>query len=54
MPMVMGERRCIHRINSIRYRELQQMLAERSVHIDHASRYRCVQRYALEIEKRLR
>lgn len=38
----------------ISYRELQEMLAERGVHVDHTTLYRWVQRYAPEIEKRLR
>ncbi len=36
------------------YRELQEMLAERGVNVDHTTIYRCVQRYAPEAEKRLR
>ena len=38
----------------ISYRELQDMLAERGVNLDHTTIYRGVQRYAPEIEKRLR
>ena len=38
----------------IGYRELQEMLAERRVNVDHTTIYRWVQRYAAEIEKRLR
>ena len=38
----------------ISYRELQEMLAERGVNVDHTKIYRWVQRYAPEIEKRLR
>ena len=38
----------------ISYRELQEMLAERGVNVDHTTIYRWVQRYAPEIEKRLR
>ncbi|HGM6748227.1 IS6 family transposase [Serratia ureilytica] len=38
----------------IRYRELQEMLAERSENVDHTTIYRWVQRYASEMEKRLR
>ena len=38
----------------ISYRELQEMLAERGVKVDHTTIYRWVQRYAPEIEKRLR
>ncbi|MDP0907594.1 IS6 family transposase, partial [Klebsiella pneumoniae] len=38
----------------ISYRELQEMLAERSVNVDHTTIYRWVQRYAPEMEKRLR
>ena len=39
---------------SISYRELQEMLAERGVNVDHSTIYRWVQRYAAEMEKRLR
>jgi len=38
----------------ISYRELQEMLAERGVNINHTTIYRWVQRYAPEMEKRLR
>jgi IS6 family transposase len=38
----------------ISYRELQEMLAERGVNVDHTTIYRWVQRYAPEMEKRLR
>ena len=38
----------------ISYRELQEMLAEAGVNVDHTTIYRWVQRYAPEIEKRLR
>jgi DDE domain len=38
----------------ISYRDLEQMMAERDVWVDHSTIYRWVQRYALEIEKRLR
>jgi IS6 family transposase len=38
----------------ISYRELEEMLAERGVQVDHTTIYRWVQRYAPEIEKRLR
>ncbi len=38
----------------ISYRELQEMLAEREVNVDHSTIYRWVQRYAPEMEKRLR
>ncbi|MBH5258880.1 IS6 family transposase [Salmonella enterica] len=37
----------------ISYRELQEMLAERGVNVDHSTIYRWVQRYAPEMEKRL-
>lgn len=36
------------------YRERQEMLAEHGVNVDHSTIYRWVQRYASEIEKRLR
>ena len=38
----------------ISYRELQEMLAERGVNVDHSTTHRWVQRYAPEMEKRLR
>ncbi|XYX39528.1 IS6 family transposase [Candidatus Erwinia dacicola] len=38
----------------ISYRELQEMLAERGVNVDHTTIYRWVQRSAPEMEKRLR
>lgn len=38
----------------VSYRDLEEMLAERGVAVDHTSIYRWVQRYAPEIEKRLR
>lgn len=38
----------------ISYRELEEMLAERGVAVDHTTIYRWVQRYAPEIERRLR
>ncbi len=38
----------------ISYRELQEMLAERGVNAGHTTIYRWVQRYAPEMEKRLR
>lgn len=36
----------------ISYRDLEQMMGERGVPVDHSTSYRCVQRYAPEIEKR--
>jgi IS6 family transposase len=38
----------------ISYRDLEQMMGERGVLVDHSTIYRWVQRYAPEIEKRLR
>ena len=38
----------------ISYRDLEQMMAERGVSVDHTTIYRWVQEYAPEIEKRLR
>lgn len=38
----------------ISYRDLETMQAERSVSVDHSTIYRWVQRYAPEMEKRLR
>ena len=43
-----------YRKYGISYRELQEMLAERGVNVDHSTIYRWVQRYAPEMEKRLR
>lgn len=45
---------CLGIINGISYRELQEMLAECGVNVDHTTIYRWVQHYAPEIEKRLR
>lgn len=38
----------------VSYRDLEQMMAERGAEIDHTTIYRWVQRYAPEMEKRLR
>ena len=38
----------------ISYRDLELMMAERGVSVDHSTIYRWVQKYAPEIEKRLR
>ena len=38
----------------ISYRDLEQMMGERGVPVDHSTIYRWVQRYAAELEKRLR
>jgi transposase-like protein len=38
----------------ISYRDLEQMMGERGVSVDHSTIYRWVQKYAPEIEKRLR
>ena len=37
----------------ISYRDLEEMMAERGVAVDHATLYRWVQRYAPELEKRV-
>ena len=37
----------------ISYRDLEEMMAERGVSVDHATLYRWVQRYAPELEKRV-
>ena len=39
-----------YRKYGISYRELQEMLAERGVNVDHSTIYRWVQRYAPEME----
>ena len=38
----------------ISYRDLEHMLADRGVQVDHVSLYRWVQRFAPELEKRMR
>src|SRR5512132_1710780 len=38
----------------ISYRDLEEMMAERGVAVDHVTLYRWVQRYAPELEKRAR
>ena len=38
----------------ISYRDLEQMMGDRGVPVDHSTIYRWVQKYAPEIEKRLR
>jgi IS6 family transposase len=38
----------------VSYRDLEQMMGERGVSVDHSTIYRWRQRYAPEIEKRLR
>lgn len=38
----------------ISYRDLEEMMEERGIHVDHTTLYRWVQRYAPEMEKRLR
>ena len=38
----------------ISYRDLEQMMAERGVSVDHSTIYRWVQKYAPEVGKRLR
>jgi transposase, IS6 family len=38
----------------ISYRDLEEMMAERGVGVDYSTLYRWVQRYAPEIEKRVR
>ena len=38
----------------ISYRNLEEMLAERGVSVDHTTLYRWVQHYAPEMERRLR
>jgi IS6 family transposase len=38
--------------HSLSYRDLEEMMRKRGVHVDHTTIYRWVQRYALELEKR--
>ena len=40
--------------NGISYRDLEEMMLERGVDVDHTTLYRWVQTYASELEKRLR
>ena len=42
-----------YRKYGISYRELEEMMVERGVIVDHTTRYRWVQQYAPDIEKRL-
>src|SRR5881275_2835794 len=39
---------------SLSYRDLEEMMAERGLHVDHTTIYRWVQRYAPEVERRVR
>jgi transposase, IS6 family len=39
---------------SLSYRDVEQLLAERGLHVDHVTVWRWVQRYAPEMERRLR
>src|SRR5947208_13169298 len=39
---------------SLSYRDLEEMMRERGLHVDHTTIYRWVQRYAPELEKRCR
>jgi IS6 family transposase len=39
---------------SLCYRDVEELLAERGIAVDHVTLWRWVQRYALELEKRLR
>jgi transposase, IS6 family len=39
---------------SLSYRDLEEMMSERGLHVDHTTIYRWVQRYAPELEKRVR
>ncbi len=61
--LVMSEFKCRHFEGEIilwavrwyrRYRDLEQMMGECGVPVDHSTIYRWVQRYAPEMEKRLR
>ena len=40
--------------SSLSYRDLQEMLAERGLHIDHTTIYSWVQRYAPAVDRRVR
>src|SRR3981081_1440211 len=39
---------------SLSYRDVEELLAERGILVDHVTLWRCVQRYAPEVERRLR
>src|ERR1051326_62627 len=39
---------------SLSYRDLEEMMLERGLHVDHTTTYRWVQRYAPELDKRCR
>ncbi|GHP00209.1 hypothetical protein KSF_102560 [Reticulibacter mediterranei] len=39
---------------ALSYRDLEEIMAERGLHVDHTTIYRWVQRYAPELEKRCR
>ena len=39
---------------SLSYRDLEEMMVERGLHVDHTTIYRWVQRYAPALEKRVR
>jgi transposase, IS6 family len=39
---------------SLSYRDLEEMMLERGLHVDHTTIYRWVQRYAPELDKRCR
>ena len=39
---------------SLSYRDLEEMMVERGLHVDHTTIYRWVQRYAPELDKRIR
>ena len=39
---------------ALSYRDLEEMMLERGLHVDHTTVYRWVQRYAPELEKRCR
>jgi len=40
--------------SALRYRDLEEMMLERGLHVDHTTIYRWVQKYAPELEKRCR
>ncbi|GHO50301.1 IS6 family transposase [Ktedonospora formicarum] len=50
--ILLGMRRYLR--YSLSYRDLEELMLERGLHIDHTTMYRWVQRYAPELEKRCR
>ena len=45
---------CWYRRDALSYRDLEEIMLERGLHVDHTTIYLCVQKYALELSKRSR